>query len=319
MFSVTSHLRQTVQDLIVEYIDVDFALWLSWLLMPLIITFLLPLVIVILLYLTGLILYIYKLHRTRLRGIYGTDWMNAARNVVAAVWDAHGWIWHGYEIVGLENIPEDQPVLFVYYHGAIPVDIYYFMSKIFLSTSRVVHTVADRFLFKIPGFSIISDSIKVIPGTIQTCSNILKEGNMLAISPGGVYEAQFGDSYYELMWKQRVGFAKVALDAKVCIIPFFTRNIREAFRQISWGRRIWLRIYAATRCPCIPLYGGFPVKLTTYIGKPIPYDSTLTPEELQVKVADALNSLIREHQRIPGNISLALFERVYDAKKSKQS
>lgn len=38
---------------------------------------------------------------------------------------------------------------------------------------------------------------------------------MLAISPGGVYEAQFGDSYYELMWKKRVGFAKVALDAKV--------------------------------------------------------------------------------------------------------
>lgn len=38
---------------------------------------------------------------------------------------------------------------------------------------------------------------------------------MLAISPGGVYEAQFGNSYYELMWKKRMGFAKVALDAKV--------------------------------------------------------------------------------------------------------
>lgn len=40
---------------------------------------------------------------------------------------------------------------------------------------------------------------------------------MLAISPGGVYEAQFGDSYYQLMWKKRVGFAKVALDAKVVL------------------------------------------------------------------------------------------------------
>lgn len=37
---------------------------------------------------------------------------------------------------------------------------------------------------------------------------------MLAISPGGVYEAQFGDSTYQLMWKNRMGFAKAAIDAK---------------------------------------------------------------------------------------------------------
>ncbi|XP_031847204.1 DGAT1/2-independent enzyme synthesizing storage lipids isoform X3 [Nomia melanderi] len=301
----------------VEYIDLDFTLWLSWLLMPLLITFLLPLVIVVLLYLTALILYVYKLHRGTLRNAYGTDWRNAARNVVAAVWDAHGWIWYGYEVVGLENIPKDEPVLFVYYHGAIPIDLYYFISKVLLLNSKLIHTVADRFLFKCPGWSIISDVLKVIPGTIQTCSNILKEGNMLAISPGGVYEAQFGDSYYELMWKKRVGFAKVALDAKVCIIPLFTKNVREAFRTISLGRRMWLRIYAATRFPFVPIYGGFPVKLTTYVGKPIPYDASLTPEELQLKVADALNDLIKEHQRIPGNISLALLERIRDVDKKK--
>jgi hypothetical protein len=57
--------------------------------------------------------------------------------------------------------------------------------------------------------------MKVVPGTVQTCSNILKENNLLAISPGGVYEAQFSNSYYKLMWKNRLGFAKVALDAKV--------------------------------------------------------------------------------------------------------
>lgn len=285
--------------------------------MPLLITFLLPLVIVMLLYITALILYVYKLHRGRLRDAYGSDWKNAARYVVAAIWDAHGWIWHGYEIVGLENIPENEPILFVYYHATIPIDLYYFISKIFLANSRLIHTVADRFLFKFPGWSIISDVLRVIPGTIQTCSSILKEGNMLAISPGGVYEAQFGDSYYQLMWKKRLGFAKVALDAKVSIIPFFTRNVREAFRTISWGRRFWLRVYAATRFPFMPIYGGFPVKLVTYVGKPIPYDASLSPEELQVKVAESLNELIKQHQRIPGSISLALLERIYTIKRKE--
>lgn len=40
-----------------------------------------------------------KIFRHRLRSAYGTDWRNASRNVVAAVWDAHGWIWHGRKIL----------------------------------------------------------------------------------------------------------------------------------------------------------------------------------------------------------------------------
>lgn len=311
MFSI-SNLWNSIEHVVVDYIDVDFTLWLSWLLMPLIITFLLPLMIVILLYVSASILYVYKIHRATLRQAYETDWRDAGSKVVAALWDAHGWIWHGYEVVGLENIPVDQPVLFVYYHGTIPIDLYYFLSRVLLFNSKLIHTVADRFLFKMPGWSVISDVLKVIPGTVQICSTILKEGNMLAISPGGVYEAQFGDSYYRLMWKKRLGFAKVALDAKVCIIPFFTRNIREAFRTMSWGRRFWLRLYALTRFPFVPIYGGFPVKLKTFVGKPIPYDESLTPEQLQIKVAAALEELIQQHQKVPGSITRALLERFHE-------
>jgi len=69
------------------------------------------------------------------------------------------------------------------------------------------------------------EAFKVIPGTVSSCAHILKEGNMLAIAPGGVYEAQFGDSNYKLLWKNRVGFAKVALDAKVVHFSIYTHNM----------------------------------------------------------------------------------------------
>ena len=65
------------------------------------------------------------------------------------------------------------------------------------------------------GWSLLMEAFKVIPGTVQVCSSILKEGQLMAIAPGGVYEAQFGNEYYHLMWKNRRGFAKVALEAKV--------------------------------------------------------------------------------------------------------
>lgn len=317
MFALLSNFVTFIEKIMVDYIDLDFTLWLTWMLAPLLITFLLPLIIALLLYLTGLILYIYKLHGNRLRHAYETDFWDGARKTIAAVWDAHGWIWHGYEVSGLENIPDDTPALIVYYHGAIPIDLYYFISKTFLFKNRLIHTVADRFLFQMPGWSIISEALKVIPGTVQTCSNILKENNLLAISPGGVYEAQFGNAYYRLMWKKRIGFAKVALDAKVPVIPIFTQNLRESFRTIGFGKRLWLKLYSLTKFPIVPIYGGFPVKLRTHVGKPIPYNSNLTPEQLQVKVARAIEDLIEEHQRIPGSILLALIERVYQIPKKK--
>lgn len=59
--------------------------------------------------------------------------------------------------------------------------------------------------------------MKVVPGTVQSCANILKDGNLLAIAPGGVYESQFSH-HYSLMWKKRLGFAKVALEAQAVSI-----------------------------------------------------------------------------------------------------
>lgn len=307
-----------IRNYIVDYIDIDYSLWISWCLAPLIITFLLPGVIALLLYLSAFMLYIYKLHWRTIRQTLQTgDTWDAARKFVGAIWDAHGFIWHGYEVEGMENIPDSGPALIVYYHGAIPIDIYYFLVKVIIAKNRLVHTVADYFLFKIPGFSILAECMKVIPGTVQTCSNLLKEGNMLAISPGGVYEAQFSH-HYNLMWKKRLGFAKVAIEAKCPIIPMFTENLREAFRTVSIGKRFFLRLYAFFKIPVAPIYGGFPVKMITHLGKPIPYDPNLTPEELQSKVAAAIEELIAKHQRQPGNILYGLLDRIPQCRKKRK-
>lgn len=80
------------------------------------------------------------------------------------------------------------------------------------------------------------------PGTVKSCTETLNRGNLLAISPGGVYEAQFGNNYYELLWQHRLGFAKVAIESKVPIIPMFTENVREGFRNVGIGRRFFITL-----------------------------------------------------------------------------
>ena len=143
----------------------------------------------------------------------------------------------------MENIPEGGALL-IYYHGALPIDFYYACSHILLYKGRMIHPVGDRFLFKIPGINFSSFSFNfnyfvnlkssfkivesfaagwatlleaygVIPGTVQSCAALLKQNNLLAIAPGGVYEAQLGDNTYQLLWRQRLGYAKVAIEAQV--------------------------------------------------------------------------------------------------------
>ncbi|KAM3838744.1 DGAT1/2-independent enzyme synthesizing storage lipids-like isoform 2-T2 [Vipera latastei] len=141
------------------------------------------------------------------------------------------------------------------------------------------------------------------------CTEILKRGYLLGVLPGGTREALFSDENYDFLWGKRTGFAHVARDAKVPVIPIFTKNLREGYRTLG---KIWpfKWLYERTRWPLVPIYGGFPVKFCTYIGDPIPYDPNISAEELAEKTKSAMKDLRDKHQEIPGNIQKALLERL---------
>jgi len=313
---------QAALDWVSQYVDLDYMLWIKWLLSPIIITFvILPLIILILIYVSSLSLYIYQAHRKRLirkvtsvveQGEISADLFWAAgREIVATLWDAHAWLWHGYELKGLEHLPTDGGALLVYYHGAIPIDYYYLVNRIFLLKEIMVHSVVDKFLLKVPGVKLILEVFCCEPGTVETLAERLKQGKILGLSPGGVYEAQFGDHNYRIMWKNRLGFARAALQAGVPVLPVFTENIRESFRVLPCGHRLFLRLFEKTRVPLRPIFGGFPVKLRTHIGEPIYPEPEMTPEQLRDKVRSALEKMVEDNQRLPGSIFRGILDRFW--------
>ena len=118
-------------------LDINLTLWLSWLLVlttgVLIFLFLQLMLIMLFIYASSLFLYFHGVYLRRLNRRLqeaATDWdiAKAGREFVLLLWDALGWIWHGYEVVGLDNIPESGPALIVYYHGALPMDYIYLVS-----------------------------------------------------------------------------------------------------------------------------------------------------------------------------------------------
>lgn len=237
-----------------------------------------------------------------------------ARYWMASAMTMLGKVLHGYQVYGLENLPEG-PGLIIYYHGGLPVDYPFFVYKVYLTTGRFPKAVIDNFLHYLPGSALLR-KILGISKTREQCVEMLKKGHLLGIAPGGLREQNYGDNTYRLVWGKRKGFAQVAIDAKVPIIPMFTQNIQEGYRTYGniWPMR-WL--YERTRLVLFPIYGFFPVKLRTIIGEPIPYDPSITAEELAKKTKMAVEALRDKHQKIPGNIRRALWERFEKHEKAK--
>lgn len=243
-----------------------------------------------------------------------------ARTVCAKMWEVYGKVYHGQEYHGMENIPEKDGALIIYYHGPVQVDYFGLVGKIWLSQGRMMCSVVDRSLDKTINETLnineLSKYLKMFPGSVDSCAELLQSGELLGIAPGGAYESLFGDYNYPVLWQSRLGFARVALKANKPIIPVFTENIRESIFSIPGrmeaGKKMWEHIYQSTKMPLVPMYGVFPVKLKTHIGSPIYPKPGMTPEELRRLTVDAMETMISQHQTLPGNLGQALAGRVFD-------
>ena len=90
-----------------------------------------------------------------------------------------------------------------------------------------VKVVADRCLFRVPGWKTMLDALSIMSGTREECEAALNAGSTLVLSPGGTREMLYSDSNYKVFWGSRLGYAKIAIKCQVPIYPVFTRNIRE--------------------------------------------------------------------------------------------
>jgi len=216
---------------------------------------------------------------------------------------------------GHEHLPVDGPAILLFYHGALPVDYYFLVADTLLNRGRLIQTVADKFLFSLPGFRSLMWAFQCQIGSQESLVSLLRQGHLVGLSPGGTYEAQMGDNMYKLMWRARSGFARVVEEVgEVPVIPVFTQNVREAYKAFNHGftKSFWLWLHDSRKIRgFVPVYGGFPVKLRTFIGQAITFPKGTTVEEIRSGCHDALEALVKAKQPlIPGSTLRALAERV---------
>ena len=123
-------------------------------------------------------------------------------------------------VLGQENIP-DKPCLFVGNHSLFALDGWVLAPVMLKELDRFPRALGDKFLFAIDGLGKQILKSGGVMGHPEVCSALMKDQQDLVVFPGGAHEAvKPARDMYELQWKERYGFVKLAARHGYTIMPF---------------------------------------------------------------------------------------------------
>jgi len=141
-------------------------------------------------------------------------------------------------ILGASNIP-DKPCLFVGNHSLFALDGWVLGPLFVKELGRFPRGMGDKFLFASDKVGSYVLKRGAVMGHPDVCSALMKAGEDLLVFPGGAHEAVKPASLrYELQWKERYGFVKLAAKHGYTIMPFGLVGPDEFYGHLMEGRDI---------------------------------------------------------------------------------
>ena len=178
------------------------------------------------------------------------------------------------EVKGFENIPKER-CLFVANHNLgffWNPEIWILFSRYYLQNNMPpVFGLAHKIAFKIPLFSTFIKSIGAIDANYENALQALKERSVI-VFPGGSWESYRPSSdKYKIDFKNRNGFARLAKEANVKIIPIVTSGAHNGWYIFRRGARIakFLRLDKLFGIDIFPIGLSFPFGV--FIGPIFPF------------------------------------------------
>jgi 1-acyl-sn-glycerol-3-phosphate acyltransferase len=158
----------------------------------------------------------------------------ASATFAAARWlAAAAATWHRAELRGLKHLP-DGPALLVGNHGLYGLDSPVFFYLVFRATGRLPIGLAERLLCRAGWMRETLARIGGIEGTPANAHRLLAAGRWVVCYPGGAREVFKGHGgRHRLRWERAAGFARVARDARVPVVPFAGAGIDDTYRVIG--------------------------------------------------------------------------------------
>lgn len=131
---------------------------------------------------------------------------------------------------GMERVPLRGPRLFVGNHTIYGVlDSPLLWLELFREKDVFLRFLGDHVHFQLPIWRDLLQRYGVVRGTRENCGRLLAAGEPVAVFPGGGREvAKRHGEKYKLIWKQRLGFARMAIQYGCQVVPFSAVGAEEA-------------------------------------------------------------------------------------------
>ena len=215
--------------------------------------------------------------------------------------------WFHATIEGLEHVPKSGGALLVGNHAMGGLDGFVLGALIIRKTGRYPRALADRNFFKVPFVRSLFKEMGALAGEPKQAQSLLEDGELVLVYPGGVDDSfKTSDQRNRLQWGTRAGFAKVAIRAKVPIVPVVGLGIDDMYKVVAREHVLGRAIFGSPRY-------DLPIALGAY-GTPIPrrnpqhfivlphvdtHGDPENPEDVErVRAAtyDAIDSRLREER-----------------------
>ena len=228
--------------------------------------------------------------------------------------------YHRASIRGAECIPAGGGVVIVSNHGRLDFDAFLLARLILRERKRLVRPLMDHMWSRVRVADRLFAKAGAVDGTRENAVRLLADGQPILTYPGGVREimgGHFGREHVD--WTGRRGFARVAIDAGVPVIPIASVGVNSGLLFVSSGRilgRLLFRWILRLGHECddyrnplalsllpipLPLAMAvalpWPCRLTYHVGEPLypPPSDAATAEQLEdfaLKAECALRGLI---------------------------
>jgi 1-acyl-sn-glycerol-3-phosphate acyltransferase len=134
------------------------------------------------------------------------------------------------KVYGIERIP-DRGVLLVANHTIYGlVDVPFVIAELWKRSEIAVRGLGDDAHYAVPVWRNLLERAGMVRGTRENVRLLMRDGQNVLVFPGGAGEVfkQRGERY-QLKWKERLGFARLAIEFSYPVIPLAMVGVEEMF------------------------------------------------------------------------------------------
>jgi 1-acyl-sn-glycerol-3-phosphate acyltransferase len=124
------------------------------------------------------------------------------------------------KVYGIDKVPAKRALLVGNHNLLGMVDMPLICAELW-EQGKMVRGLADHAHYKVPGWRDLMTRVGAVEGTRALASELMRCGELVMVFPGGGREVnKRKGERYKLVWKNRMGFARLAIQHEYPIVPF---------------------------------------------------------------------------------------------------